>query len=163
MRVKLRKMNSQEFDSFCEYSINDYAKDLMKEQEITLKEALSQAKNEFSEMLPEGSSTKDNSLMMIEEVYNGKAVGVIWYLYEMTEGTKQVFLNDFMIYEEERRKGYAMEAINKMIQMAKEDGCTESIIYVWKHNPPGIYLYTKCGYSAFREQDDGMYMKKEIQ
>ena len=45
---------------------------------------------------------------------------------------------------------------------AKRNGCVESIIYVWKHNSPGINLYTKCGYVAFRELDDGTYMKKGI-
>lgn len=162
MEVGLRKMNLQEFESFCEYSINDYIKDLMKEQEITLEEALNQAQKEFTDMLPEGINTTDNSLMMIENVYTEKAVGIIWYLYEIIEGKKQVFLNDFIIYENHRRKGYATAALDKMVYNAKQDGCTQSIIYVWKHNLPGINLYTKCGYTTFRELDDGMYMKKEI-
>ena len=91
-----------------------------------------------------------------------KAVGIIWYLFEMTDGIKQVFLSDFIIKEEERRKGYAYAALIEMEGEAKRNGCVESIIYVWKHNSPGINLYTKCGYVAFRELDDGMYMKKGI-
>lgn len=83
-------------------------------------------------------------------------------MYEITEGTKQVFLNDLLIYEEERRNGYAMAALSEMVHNATEAGCRQSIIYVWKHNPSGVNLYTKCGYVAFRELDDGMYMRKEI-
>lgn len=67
-----------------------------------------------------------------------------------------------MIYEEERRKGYATAALGEMEHYAKNAGCAQSIIYVWKHNPPGINLYTKCSYITFRELEDGMYMKKEI-
>lgn len=155
-------MSLQEFEAFREYSTNDYMKDLMEAQNISAESALNQAQAEFSDMLPEGINTKDNSLMMIEDENNKKTVGIIWYLYENTEGTKQVFLNDFMIYEEERRKGYAMAALSEMARYAVKHGCRQSIIYVWKHNPPGVNLYTKCGYVAFRESDDGMYMRKEI-
>ncbi len=115
MKVRLRNMSLREFETFREYSTNSYAKDLIKNQNISLESAL-----------------------------------------------KQVFLNDLLIYEEERRKGYAMAALSEMVHNAAEAGCRQSIIYVWKHNPSGVNLYTKCGYVAFRELDDGMYMKKEI-
>ena len=150
MKVRLREMSLQEFETFREYSTNDYAKDLMKEQNISPESALKQAVTEFSDMLPEGIKTKDHSLMMIEDENSQKTVGIIWYLYEITEGTKQVFLNDLLIYEQERRKGYAMAALSEMVHNAARAGCRQSIIYVWKHNPPGVNLYTKCGYVAFR-------------
>lgn len=162
MKVRLRNMSLREFEAFREYSTNSYAKDLIKNQNISLESALKQAIVEFSDMLPEGIKTKDHSLMMIEDEKIQKPVGIIWYMYEITEGIKQVFLNDLLIYEEERRKGYAMAALSEMVYNAAEAGCRQSIIYVWKHNPSGVNLYTKCGYVAFRELDDGMYMKKEI-
>ena len=95
---------------------------------------------------------------MIEE----KNVGVIWYLFEMTDGIKQVFLNDFIIKEEERRKGYASGALTEMEQDAKQNGCVESVLYVWNHNLLGSNLYTKYGYAISKEMDEGMYMKKTI-
>lgn len=79
----------------------------------------------------------------------------------MADGVKQVFLSDFIIKEEECRKGYASAALIEMEQDAWRNECAESVIYVCKHNPSGINLYTKCGYVAFRELDDGMYMEKE--
>lgn len=162
MNVKFRKMNPQEYNSYYEYNISDYAKDLVKSSGITVEESLKQAKKEFADMLSEGMDTKDNSLMIIEDENTGKKVGIIWYLYELCDGVKQVFISDFVIYEEERRKGYAAAALAEMEHKAVEDDCTQSIIYVWKHNPPGVNLYTKCGYITFRESDDGMYMKKEL-
>lgn len=162
MKVKLREMDMREFETFREYSINDYAKDLMTDQNISLEDALEQAASEFSDMLPEGVKTRDQSLMMIEDENSRKTVGIIWYLYEVTEGIKQVFLSDFLIYEEERRKGYAMAALSEMEHNAALAGCNQSIIYVWKHNPPGVNLYTKCGYVPFRDVDDGMYLRKDL-
>lgn len=40
MTVKLRKMSSQEFEAFAQYSTEDYAKDLLKEQEYSWDKAL---------------------------------------------------------------------------------------------------------------------------
>lgn len=161
MEVQLREMSKDEFKIFFENSIFDYANDLVKSSNITMDEARIQAQGEFAEMLPNGLETKDNVLRIIVDAAEQKAVGIIWYLFEMTDDVKQVFLSDFIIKEEERRKGYASAALIEMEQHAQRKGCTESIIYVWKHNPSGINLYTKCGYVAFRELDDGMYMKKE--
>ena len=162
MEVQLREMSEEEFKIFFEYSINDYVNDLIKASAITMDEALAEAKREFAEMLPNGVSTQDNVLRIIVDAAEEKAVGIIWYLFEMTDGIKQVFLSDFIIKEEERRKGYASAALAEMEQDARRNGCAESIIYVWKHNLPGINLYTKCGYVTFRDSDDGMYMKKRI-
>ncbi len=162
MKVQLREMSEEEFKKFCEYSINDYANDLMKSSVITMEEALAEAKKEFAEMLPNGLGTQDNALRIIVDAAEKKAVGIIWYLFEMADDIKQVFLSDFIIKEEERRKGYASAALAEMERDARRNGCAESVIYVWRHNPPGINLYTKCGYVTFRELDDGMYMKKRI-
>lgn len=162
MEVQLREMSTEEFKNFFENSIFDYANDLVKSSSITMDEALIQAQGEFAEMLPDGLDTKDNALRIIVDVAEQKTVGIIWYLFEMTDGVRQVFLSDFIIKEEERRKGYASAALIEMEWDARRNGCSESIIYVWKHNLPGINLYTKCGYVAFKELDDGMYMKKGI-
>lgn len=162
IEVQFREMSGEEFKIFFENSINDYANDLIKSSDLTMEEASAEAKREFTEMLPNGLGTKDNALRNIVDAAEEKTVGVIWYLFEMTDDIKQVFLSDFIINEEERRKGYASAALTEMERDARRNGCAESIIYVWKHNLPGISLYTKCGYVTFRELDDGMYMKKRI-
>lgn len=163
MEVQLREMSTDEFKIFFENSVFDYANDLVKSSNIMMDEARIQAQKEFKEMLPNGLETKDNVLRIIVDVAEQKVVGIIWYLFEMTDDIKQVFLSDFIIKEEERRKGYASAALIEMERDAQRNGCTESVIYVWKHNLSGINLYTKCGYVAFRELDDGMYLKKRIE
>lgn len=162
MEVQLREMSMEEFKIFSENSIFDYANDLVKSSGITMDEALIQAQREFEEMLPNGLETKDNILRVIVDVCEQKAVGIIWYLLEWTDNVKQVFVNDFVINDEERRRGYASAALTEMEQDAWRNECVESIIYVWKHNLPGFNLYTKCGHVTFRELDDGMYMKKGL-
>lgn len=162
MNVKLRKMTVSEFAVFKQYSIEDYAIDLTNNFELTLEKALSQAEKEFIDILKEGIYTKDNDLMVITDCNAEKNVGVIWYLYEFTDGIKHTFLSDFIVKEEERRKGYATAALYEMEKEASKYGCTECRLYVGKNNKKGIQLYTKVGYEIFRNTDDGMYMKKVI-
>ncbi len=114
MEVQLREMSKEEYKIFCEHSMFDYANDVVKSSNIAMDEALIQAQAEFAETLPDGLDTKDNVLRIIIDAAEGKAVGVIWYLFEMTDGVRQVFLSDFIIKEEERRKGYASAALTEM-------------------------------------------------
>ncbi|WP_455616983.1 GNAT family N-acetyltransferase [Eisenbergiella sp.] len=162
MNVKLRKMTVSEFELFKQYSIEDYAIDIIKNSDKSLKEAQSQAEKEFSDMLKDGVDTKDNDLMIIEDCDAEKNVGVIWYLYECTDGVKYTFLSDFVVKEEERRKGYATAALYEMEKEAGKHDCTECRLYVGKDNKKGINLYTKVGYEIFRNVDGGMYMAKTI-
>ncbi len=160
--VALRKMTDEEFLHFKKFSIADYAEDLIKGEGLNREQALKNAENEFSGMLPDGSETPDQFLMAIEDVKNGKDIGRIWFSYEKKAGIQQVFLCDFLIYESERRKGYASAVLDEMEQMAKADGCAESVLYVWEHNVPGFSLYQKCGYTAIEKDDRGIYMKKVL-
>ncbi|HCR41195.1 MAG TPA: hypothetical protein DIW41_09875, partial [Lachnospiraceae bacterium] len=145
-----------------EYSINNHASELMKEMDISFEDALSQTEAEVQEMLPDGMNTKDNSLMVIEDIPGSRNVGSIWYLYEVTDGVQQIFLCDFVIDESERKKGYATEALSVMERNAIEYGCKVSVLFVAKENEPAQKLYAKCGYIFHREQDDGMYLKKKL-
>lgn len=162
MKVKLRKMTAKEFNEFKDYSIKDYAKDLMKAEKLPVEIAESKAKEEFNETLIDGLDTENNALMIIEDANNDRGIGFIWYIFEETDGVKHSFLSDFYIIEEERRKGYAMAAINQMEIDACKNGCSESRLYVWNHNTPGVKLYPKCGYETFRVVEEGKYMRKII-
>lgn len=162
MKVSLRKMTLQEYNSFYEYSVENHANELVREMNISYDDALNQTEAELKEMLPASLDTEDNMLMVIEEPIEGKNVGFMWYLYEETDGIKQVFLCDFVIKKDERRKGYATEALNQMKMNALEYVCEESVLFVSKDNISAIKLYSNCGYIPFREYGDGMYMKMHI-
>ena len=162
-RIHLQKMTEDEFDSFKEYSISDYAKDLIREKGIVREQAYTEAEKEFLSMLPAGTNTKGNSLMMIDDTVRKEKVGWIWFLYEDNKlNEKQVFIADFLIYECERQKGYATAALNEMEVMAKVEGCSESVLYVWEHNIPAYRLYQKCGYTIAEQTENGTYMKKRL-
>lgn len=162
MNISLRKMSPKEYDAFCAYSAKNYALDLQRNHSLPEDEALAQALGELREELPLGTETPDHSLMMIRDQCTDEPVGFIWYLYEWTEGVRQVFLSDLLIYEPYRRKGFATAALAEMERLSRRDGCGESILFVFGHNSPGLNLYTKAGYTPFRKTEEGMYLKKRL-
>ena len=111
MPVRIRKMTEQEFKSFCQWSVEQQAKELMEERGLTWEEAVKETEEEIAQMLPNGLDTAHNDLMTIAEVSGDESVGVIWTLREETLGRKQSFLCDFVIWDTNRRKGYATAAL----------------------------------------------------
>ena len=167
MRVKimvtLKKMTEKEFLDYKEFSISEYAQDLTKGKNISYEQARIDAKKEFEFGLPNGLDTKNSFLMNIV-AKDGEKVGWLWFQYDTNEegNSKQVFLADLFIFESERRKGYASDAINEMNRIAKNDCCSSSALFVWEHNPKGLGLYEKCGYKYFQQGEGGIFMLKEL-
>ena len=161
--ISFRKMTEEEFCAFKKSSVADYAQDLMKGQNIPPKQALKDAETEFDGMLPNGLETQNHSLMKICDAESGKEVGWIWFQYDRDDdGAGFVFLNDFLIYEPARRKGYASSALREMNRLAKACGCKRSELFVWGHNPGGMRLYEACGYRSAGSKEGGTYMVLEL-
>ena len=160
--IELRIMSEAEYSQFREYSVSEYAKDLMNGENLDHETALKNAGREFSEMLTDGPGTEDHVVMVIRDAQSGKGVGWIWYCYETDEDVKQVFLCDFLIFEDERRKGYASAALAEMERRSKADGCGAAALFVWDHNGPGAALYRKCGYAPEERDIGGVRMKKPL-
>ena len=160
--IEFRKMTEEEYLQFRELSVSEYAKDLMNGENLDHEAALKKAETEFSGMLPFGPDTEDRFVMMIRDAQSGKDVGWIWYSYEEEEDEKQVFVCDLLIYEDERRKGYASAALAGMERRAKADGCGAAALFVWDHNGPGAALYGKNGYTPEKREDGGVKMKKQL-
>lgn len=161
--VTLQKMTEKEFLDYKEFSIAEYAKDLMKGKSISPEQARIDAKREFEGGLPNGLETKDSFLMTIMNE-EGKIVGWLWFQYDTNENdnSKQVFLADLYVFDSERRKGHASDALNEMNRMAKNDCCSSSALFVWGHNPEGMGLYEKCGYKPSQQGEGGIFMLKKL-
>ena len=162
--IKLRKMTPEEFAAFREQSVAFYADDLVTAKGISREDALREAGNEFDAELPDGPETKFNHTMMIADPERNADVGWIWFSFSKEEisRTKEVFLEDLLIYGPERRKGFASGAISEMLRIAKESGCEFGSLFVWNHNPEGEKLYEKCGFATVRAAEGGKYMRKAL-
>ena len=161
--MTLRKMTEDEFRAFRKFSVADYAADLMKGRDKNPEKALMEAEAEFDADLPDGLDTEHSFMMNVEDA-NENRVGWIFFKYYVREEDDQyyVFLEDLLIYESERRKGFASASIHEMNTLARQDGCSSSVLFVWDHNPEGVGLYEKCGYKPYTREEGGTYMVKEL-
>lgn len=162
MSVKIRKMTNKEFENFCQWSVEDHAKELMEECQMPREEAIMKAKEEVAQMLPNGLNTEHNYLMTIVEEDSEESAGFIWTIHEETAGKKQSFVCDFAILESKRRKGYATETLHLVAKNAVEAGCQESVLFVADSNDAARALYEKCGYQILRQAGYGKYMIKQL-
>ena len=160
MSVTIRTMTTDEFETFCQWSIEQQAKELMEESHITQEAATDEARREISEMLPKGLRTEHNFFQTI--LAEDTVAGFIWTLHEETDGRKQSFLCDFAIWEAQRRKGYGSKALLLAEKQAAEAGCQESVLFVADQNHAARTLYRKCGYQVLRPMKHGMYMVKQL-
>ena len=117
MAVTLTPMTAKDYEKFYRVSLDSQVSDLMKGGS-SREEAVRDTEAELSEMLPAGKDTRDNQLMMIRKEDDLTEVGYIWTLHELTDGIRQSFLCDLMVYEEFRRRGYAKEALELMTRNA---------------------------------------------
>jgi len=139
-----------------------YAGDLVRTEGLSEAEALRQARAELDALLPQGPETEGQHMRIILNAESGQPVGRIWYFYEEYQSIRQVFISDLRINEAERRKGSGTAALAEMESAARRDGCTESVLHVFRDNAPAIRLYQRCGYAAFRRTESGEYWKKGI-
>lgn len=160
MSAIIRKMTKGEFASFYQWSIENYAKELMDERHISYEKAMKAAEEEVAQMLPDGMHTEHNHFATI--VADDENAGFIWTIHEKSEGRKQCFICDFTVWESMRRKGYASTALYLTEKNAAEAGCRESVLFVREDNTAARALYQKCGYQVLRQAGYGKYMIKQL-
>ena len=160
--VTLRTMTEDEFGRFRSYSIDDYADDLAGGTGLSHDKALAAAAQAFDGLLKDGKDTEGQYLMSIDDENSGNSVGWIWYFFEEEGGVRRVWLNDFLIFGSERRKGFASAALSEMEKRAAESGCAESALWVWDRNAAGQRMYRACGYAVAECGEGGKILKKAL-
>lgn len=156
--ISFRKMTQSEFKIFAQWSIKDYAKELVKSGNQSLEKSLIESETEFNEMLPNGLNSKDNYLYVIqnEELSD---VGMIWYQKHLHK-PEIAFIGEFIIKEEFRKHGYGKDALKKVAEDAKEKNYNKMGLSVFKFNKIAYSLYLKCGFEVVEIYEGNMIMEK---
>jgi RimJ/RimL family protein N-acetyltransferase len=144
--IELIPMTEQEFQTFQNQSIQDYAQDHVQAGRWSQQEALQQATQEFQELLPQGLHSPDQYLYMIVDNPSEQRVGLLWFAVRTQATQKMVFVYDVVIFEAFRRHGYATQAFQTLEDHARELGATSIGLHVFGHNHAARDLYEKLGY-----------------
>ena len=144
--VKFVELRREEFDSWRTSAIRDYAKDMVAAGRWSEDDAVQKSEAVFSELLPEGTSTKNNYLYSIVDQSLSRKVGTIWYAVRQEGKRRSAFVYDFLIFEEFRRKGYATLALHQLEEKVRGMGLDTISLNVFAHNLGARELYNKVGY-----------------
>ena len=160
--VTFHPMTETEFEAFLQMSYDSFADDLLREEPLMTREAaLQEARSEVGELLPKGLKTPAQYLLTIFNEEN-TAVGYLWY---DLMGRSKAFIDDFYIFPEYRRKGYALSALKVLEEFLKGQKIPHITLHVFENNTAARCLYEKAGLEYVqmeRAQKGSLYMFKRI-
>ncbi len=145
--VQLIPMSEAEFQDYLSDAIKEYAQEHVTAGNWHPSEALAKSEKEYQQLLPDGPSSKNQYLYAIQDKETGSMVGMLWFAVK-EEPPKSVFIYDFRIYEEYRRRGYAIQSLQAVEEKVKQFGINTISLHVFGHNQAAIALYKKAGFET---------------
>ncbi|AQQ52589.1 GNAT family N-acetyltransferase [Planococcus lenghuensis] len=139
----LREMTPDEFDQYLSSAVVNYANDHAQAGTWTEEEALGQSKQQYAELLPKGTDTKNNYLYTV--VDGAEPVGMIWL---KKESDREGFIYDICIREQHQSKGHGEKTMKLIEGEGRKLGLQKIGLHVFGHNQPARTLYEKLGYKT---------------
>jgi GNAT superfamily N-acetyltransferase len=152
--MHFESITEKEFPDYWRYSVESWIRDMGRagflREDITFEEA----EKEVKKFIPDGLSTEGHHIMHIMD--NENAVGTIWY--EIRDRvTREAYLWDIFIDEDQRGRGYGKEAMMELERTASKEGARRILLNVFGFNSIARNLYLKTGY-----QDAAVTMMKYL-
>ncbi|MBN2501640.1 MAG: GNAT family N-acetyltransferase [Anaerolineales bacterium] len=155
--LKLIPMTQDIYDAYIENQLMDYAQEHVKTGNWKPEEALERAREQVSQLLPDGLQSENQYLYSLHDDEAGENVGMLWFAVREQGNTPEAFIYDIVIDETYRRQGYASSALEVMEAKVLELGIHKISLHVFGHNSPAISLYEKIGF-----QPTNIMMSKEL-
>ena len=152
--MTLELMSENDFMAFMRKSVPEYAYDQMKAGNWGANEAMTRARAEFQQMLPNGPATPNQHLRVM--VMDGRKVGMVWYFVDTRHQFPKAFLIDFFVFPEERNKGYEAQAMAVFESEALALGVRRVELQIFTHREDEVHFYLGQAYrqvSVFLAKD----------
>lgn len=154
-----RCMTEEEFPAYAQWSVKGYADYLLYKAEKSRKKALAASQEEFNDVYPDGTKTKDTYLYVVQNDKN-EDIGVIAY-QKSPYSENCAFITELVIHPEHRRKGYAQSALQFAQADAKEKGFTTMVLNVFK-NSSAFPVYVCEGFRLIEDYPDSAILEKTL-
>ena len=146
--VRLVPMTPDFYKSFSTQAVADFADDKVRSGNWPAEGALERSRQVFEQFLPRGLDTPDQHLYTINADEEGGEIGYLWYGITGEGGQRAAFLYEFLIYEEQRRRGYGLQALQALEEEVHRAGLERILLHVFGHNRAAQALYEKAGYTV---------------
>lgn len=145
--MKITEMTPVEFEKFRKKSIEGRAKYHEAEADLNPKDALARANEEFGKYCPDGLKTP--SQFFYNLVFEDKVcVGYLWFAIRERNNKKRLFINDILVEESYRGRGFSKFMMTWLENKANEMGLTEIGLHVLGNNLVARGLYEKTGFTV---------------
>lgn len=161
MNVELRPMTGGEYETFLQRNLSRYAQELLLTKKTDVEQhALAEAQGALNEILSKGQDTPLNYLLTAENE-SGTPVGEVWC--DTTE-PETVFINDFYVYPEHRRKGCADAMLRAVEDIAAGGEFARVMTHVYHANKVSVAFFTKRGYLPVGGETEGtLFLEHKIE
>jgi len=144
--IELQPMTQPEYEIYLSRAVAEYAEDKVQAGNWPAEGALERSAKGYEKYLPQGLSTPHNTLCTLVDPASGLGVGMIWYALQPESTRPTWFIFDFYINEDQRRLGYAAQALAALEERARAGGIQSIELHVFGHNKAAQALYEKAGF-----------------
>ena len=151
MAVELKPMNDAETRDYIEYSIHEYATNMLEQKEYpNLQSALIAGRTEITGFY---KSLKEGERFQPYHIYDtdlDKNVGLLAFSYLNYPEKRVAFVDYISVFPDFRRRGYAKRAMEIMEEIVLKDGLDTIDLNVMLYKAGAQQLYLGLGYSYRR-------------
>ena len=138
-------MSREAFTAFAAEANEAYAQDQVLAGNWSRHEALTKARAQFDQFLPQGIDTPDQFLYEVRDP-SGAPVGSVWFGVAGTGEARTGYVYNIRIHPNEQRKGHGKAALVALESIAADMRLPAMRLQVFGHNPGAEALYRSLGY-----------------
>ncbi|MCL6443664.1 MAG: GNAT family N-acetyltransferase [Alicyclobacillus sp.] len=156
MTVRLTPMCLEQYLSWRNAVVEDYAAAAARAWQISPNAASAMAEQAFHELFPEGFNTANTHLYAVVDADNGCVVGDL--VVQVRNHPLEVFICDIRVVEVFRRQGYGKQILQALETSARNMGVCQISLHVFGDNERARELYHKAGFTVA-----SLFMTKRLQ
>jgi ribosomal protein S18 acetylase RimI-like enzyme len=141
----LRPMLPDEFVTYLEWAIDEYAAELERNGKATGEAAEVASRASFASALPDGLATQGHVLLIATDPDDGERVGVLWF-GPSTDDPAMAWIYDITVDEDKRRRGWGRAIMRAFEREASARGFARAGLNVYGDNHVARRLYESLGY-----------------
>ena len=141
----LRPMLPDEFVTYLEWAIDEYAAELERNGKATGEAAEVASRASFDSHLPDGLATVGHTVLVATDPSDGERVGVLWF-GPSTDDPAMAWIYDITVDEDKRRRGWGRAIMRAFEGEARARGFSRAGLNVYGDNHVARRLYESLGY-----------------
>jgi len=141
----LRPMLPDEFVTYLEWAIDDYAAELERNGKATAETAKVVSRASYDSLLPDGLATVGHVVLVATDPDDGEQVGVLWF-GPSTDDPAMAWIYNLTVDEAKRGRGWGRAIMRAVEGEARARGFARAGLNVYGDNHVARRLYESLGY-----------------